>query len=836
LSGRRRRVPLALAVVASVVGTGLPFPPRAGATVDFVAATSSGSSGARPSITVTRPPGTAAGDLMLASVVVNDDDPLTAPAGWSLVRQDTVADALRQNIYVKVAGGAEPGSYTWTLPGDRRVAGGITTYSGADPADPVDVHSASTYAAPTTAVTAPSVTTTGTDTRLVHFAAVNAEGTLGAPSGMTERWEAASPRTASTRDALASSSDAPRPVAGPTGPRTATASQPGRAVGALVALRPGGPPPPPDEIPPETFIDSGPSGTVDSSSATFSFHATEANSTFACRLDGAAFSPCDSPKTYFGLANGAHTFAVFATDAAGNADTSPASRTWTVQATADPVLVGAGDIAACDTNNDEATAQLLDRIGGTVFTTGDNAYPNGTAAEFANCYGPTWGRHKGRTRPSAGNHEYNTTGATGYYGYFGAAAGDPAKGYYDYALGPWHVVVLNSNCAAVGGCGLSSPQGRWLQAVLAASTADCTVAYWHAPRFSSAVNHGSDATYQAFWQALYDAGADVVLAGHDHVYERFALQSPTGAPDPSFGIRQFTVGTGGRSLYGFRTPLPTSQFRYNASYGVLRLTLHRGAYDWQMVRTGDAAVVDSGTGACHGAPSAAPPPPPPPPPPGPITEVASASSGSSSARSSITIPRPAGTASGHVMLASIVANDDDPNFTAPAGWTLVRQDTVVDALRQNLYVKVAGGAEPSAYTWTLSGTRRVAGGVTTYSGVDTSDPVDTHGATAQASPTTAVIAPSVTTTVEDTLLVHFAAVNAEGTISAPPGMTERWEAASPKSDSTRDALCSSSDSPRPATGPTGPRTATATRAGRNIGALLALRPAERPFTSVSTPP
>jgi hypothetical protein len=753
---------------------------------------------------------------MVAAIVSNDDDPnFAAPAGWSLVRQDTAAGDLRQNLYLKVAGGAEPSSYTWTLSSYRRVAGGITTYSGVDTANPIDAHGALAQTNATTAVTAPSITTTVPDTLLVHFAAVNAEGTLSPPSGMAERWEAASPNSSNTRDALASSSDAPRAPTGPTGSRTATASRAGRNIGALVALRPAGPPPP-DTTPPDTVIDSGPSGTVNSSSASFTFHSTEAGSTFQCQLDGTGYSSCTSPKTYFDLPNGSHTFEVFATDAAGNPDPSPASQSWTVLVTSDPVLVGAGDIASCGNNNDEATAQLLDGIAGTVFTTGDNAYDSGTAAEFANCYDPTWGRHKARTRPSAGNHDYNTPGAAGYFGYFGEAAGDPAKGYYDYALGAWHVIVLDSNCADVGGCGLSSPQGQWLQSVLAASTAACTVAYWHEPRFSSGDVHGSDSTYQPFWQALYDAGADLVLAGHDHVYERFAPQTPTGLADASFGIRQFTIGTGGRSLYGFTAPAPNSEFRYNANFGVLRLDLHASGYEWQMIRVGNM-VVDSGSGSCHGAPT--------PPPPSPITAVGATSSGSSSSRTSITINRPTGTQAGHVMVAAIVSNDDDPSFTAPAGWSLVRQDTVTDALRQNLYVKVAGSAEPSSYTWFLSSYRRVAGGITTYSGVDTANPIDAHGASRQTSATTAVTAPSITTTVPDTLLVHFAAVNAEGTLSPPSGMAERWEAASPNFSDTRDALASSSDAPQPSTGPTGSRSATASRAGRNIGALVALRPA-----------
>jgi hypothetical protein len=185
------------------------------------------------------------------------------------------------------------------------------------------------------------------------------------------------------------------------------------------------------------------------------------------------------------------------------------------------VLVGAGDIAVYGSPGDEATAALLDGIAGTVVTLGDNVYADGTPSEFANCYDPSWGRHKGRTKPAVGNHEYHTPGAAGYFGYFGPAAGDPSKGYYSYNLGAWHIVVLNSNCTYVGGCHAGSPQERWLRADLAAHPTTCTLAYWHHSRFSSGYQ-GSTAAVQSLWQALYAFGADIVLAGHDHSYERFA--------------------------------------------------------------------------------------------------------------------------------------------------------------------------------------------------------------------------------------------------------------------------------------------------------------------------
>jgi len=266
------------------------------------------------------------------------------------------------------------------------------------------------------------------------------------------------------------------------------------------------------------------------------------------------------------------------------------------------VLVGAGDIAGCGSQKDEETAMLLDGIDGTVFTLGDNVYPNGTAAQFANCYDPTWGQYVARTRPAAGNHDYYTPGAAGYFGYFGAAAGDPDKGYYSYDADDWHVIVLNSRCGAVGGCSADSPQGQWLQADLAANSSTCTLAYWHVPLFSSGSHHGGTAAMRDFWQILYDAGADVVLNGHEHNYERFATQDPDGRADPEHGIRQFVVGTGGGSLYAFGPAQPNSEVRNSDTYGVLALTLHPAGYDWTFIPVDGGTFTDIGSAACVTAP------------------------------------------------------------------------------------------------------------------------------------------------------------------------------------------------------------------------------------------
>ncbi len=269
--------------------------------------------------------------------------------------------------------------------------------------------------------------------------------------------------------------------------------------------------------------------------------------------------------------------------------------------TGDPVLAAAGDIASCTAQNDEKTAALLGTMPAdtTVAALGDNAYPNGSALDYQNCYTPSWGAYKAQTRPTAGNHEYDTAGASGYFGYFGAAAGDPTKGYYSYELGTWHVVVLNSNCSQVGGCTATSPQLQWLKADLAAHPNACTLAYWHHPRFSSG-KHGSTAAMAAVWQTLYDAGAEIVLSGHDHVYERFAPQDSSGVADPARGIRQFVVGTGGKNHYAFANPsgIANSEVRNADTFGVLELMLGRGIYHWRFLSS-SGTFTDSGSGTCH---------------------------------------------------------------------------------------------------------------------------------------------------------------------------------------------------------------------------------------------
>ena len=229
---------------------------------------------------------------------------------------------------------------------------------------------------------------------------------------------------------------------------------------------------------------------------------------------------------------------------------------------------------------------------------GDLQYEDGAFSKFGASYDPSWGRVKAITHPAVGNHEYGTSGAAGYFQYFGAAAGDPTTGYYSFDVGAWHLVALNSNCAQVGGCGAGSAQEQWLRADLSAHSAgSCTLAFWHHPRFSSG-EHGSDATYTAFWQALYDANADVVLVGHDHDYERFAPQTASGALDTAQGIREFVVGTGGKEQRSFATIRANSEARSVTSAGVLELTLDAAGYGWRFIPA-VGTFTDAGTAACH---------------------------------------------------------------------------------------------------------------------------------------------------------------------------------------------------------------------------------------------
>jgi acid phosphatase type 7 len=267
------------------------------------------------------------------------------------------------------------------------------------------------------------------------------------------------------------------------------------------------------------------------------------------------------------------------------------------------VLVGAGDIAGCNSSGDEQTAKLVvgaltQNPGASVFTLGDNVYPNGTSAEFSDCYNPSWGSFKARTRPVPGNHDYNTPDATGYYGYFGAKAGDPSKGYYSYNLGAWHIVVVNSNCAAIGGCETGSSQEKWLRSDLKASSNTCQIVMWHHPRFSSGAEHGNADFMQDIWKAASDNRVELVLNGHEHTYERFAPMNAAGEADPG-GTTEIVVGSGGISHYHLGIKKPNSQTFNADTYGVLKLELAASSYKFEFLPDPGKTFTDAGSGNCR---------------------------------------------------------------------------------------------------------------------------------------------------------------------------------------------------------------------------------------------
>ena len=273
--------------------------------------------------------------------------------------------------------------------------------------------------------------------------------------------------------------------------------------------------------------------------------------------------------------------------------------------------MGAGDISNCSNIEDTYTAYLMDSIDGTVITLGDDAYEVGSLQDFNDCYAPTWGRHLDRTRPVPGNHEYGSQGAEGYFTYYGDAATplEPGctrdcKGYYSYDLGAWHIVALNSEIPNQAG----SEQEQWLRADLAANPTACTLAYYHRPTFSSG-RHGGGAAIDLY-RALYDYGADVVLVGHDHNYERFAPQSPSGQYEPERGIRQIVVGTGGATLRDFDFIQPNSEVRDHETWGVIKMTLHPDSYDWEFIPIPGQTFTDAGSSPCVSNPDLPPPPEP----------------------------------------------------------------------------------------------------------------------------------------------------------------------------------------------------------------------------------
>lgn len=276
------------------------------------------------------------------------------------------------------------------------------------------------------------------------------------------------------------------------------------------------------------------------------------------------------------------------------------------------VLIAVGDIASCESRGDEATARIVDsllradsaaKVSDVVAGLGDQAYPSGSMRDFVECYGPSWGDTTKliwkRIRPVPGNHEHETDFSSPYYKYFGDKAGSPRKGYYSYDLGEWHVVALNSEIARNSAYSTEERKAQedWLRDDLKNKSKKCTLAYWHHARFASSY-HGNDALMTSLWTILAEADADVILAGHEHVYERFRPQTPAAVLDTLKGITQFVVGTGGGNLRGFNAPAPNSASRIEGHFGVLKMTLGKEGYQWAFIDA-QGRVWDPGAGACH---------------------------------------------------------------------------------------------------------------------------------------------------------------------------------------------------------------------------------------------
>jgi hypothetical protein len=268
---------------------------------------------------------------------------------------------------------------------------------------------------------------------------------------------------------------------------------------------------------------------------------------------------------------------------------------------AETILV-AGNIATCGTTNDEATAAVLDTLPGTVFTLGDNVFPDGSLGAYTDCYQPSWGRHRARTYATLGNHEYSLGNASPSFDYFGDRAGPRNLGYYSIDLGNWHIVVLNVNDSTVGANKPfeGSSQEKWLKADLAAHSKACTLAIWHNTRFFSSNTTGwtSNAYVTGLWKLLYDARVDLVLNGQQHDYERFPPMTSTGSLDEVKGIREFNVGTGGESTETMVAIAQYSEARSDA-FGILKLVLDAGTYSWEFVPTVPGQFSDTGAGKCH---------------------------------------------------------------------------------------------------------------------------------------------------------------------------------------------------------------------------------------------
>ena len=248
----------------------------------------------------------------------------------------------------------------------------------------------------------------------------------------------------------------------------------------------------------------------------------------------------------------------------------------------------AGSEAQCKSEETAALAKSLSPDA--VLLVGDIQYERGTRDEYAEGYErSSWASLESITHAAVGNHEYSSPGAAPYFAALGDAAGPDRRGYYRVRVGDWDVFALNSNCRPAGGCDPGSAQERWLRAELEASDAACSLAFFHHPRWTSGL-HGSDASIEPLWAALADHDVEVALAGHDHHYERFA---------PERGVRQFVVGTGGRSLYPAFGAEKGTEVRNSQTFGVLELRLAAAAYSWKFHGIPGTTFTDTGRATCR---------------------------------------------------------------------------------------------------------------------------------------------------------------------------------------------------------------------------------------------
>jgi hypothetical protein len=463
---------------------------------------------------------------------------------------------------------------------------------------------------------------------------------------------------------------------------------------------------------------------------------------------------------------------------------------------------------------------------------GDAQYDDGELTNFNSVYNPSWGRVKDITKPVVGNHEYNTAGAGGYYTYFGSAASPldasctfSCKGYYSYDMGSWHIIVLNSEIAH----GTGSAQELWLKNDLASHTNACVLAAWHRPLFTS-FDAASDPSVLPFWRDLYEAGAEVILNGHVHFYERFARQRPDGSVDSATGIRQFVVGTGGKSLSGATTVAANSEVRNSSVNGVIKMTLHDGSYDWTFRARSGQTFNESGSEPCHGMPTTSSGS-------GGVSSTISGtglSTNSGTTATSLGLAVPAGASAGNVAVASVAfGGGSGTTITSPAGWTLdMRQNNGIDHGLAVYHKVIKSGDLSTTASWLISPGKNAAGAMRTYNGVDTTAPLDVSSAgQTNSTASTSITAPSVTTASANAEVLTFHGqklplAKPSGIFTPPAGQTEVADVAS-QQDGTApyNVALEVTESQQTAAGATGAKAATSTQSATSVGITLALRPA-----------